>query len=150
MITMLLLSIQERELAPKALWRGKYHFLHVAHVSYDLWPENLANVIINRLLDLEKSMNELKTILRGEKPVEHPINQGTQDDVQKPGADKPSGSENEIIPADHGIHIAPAEVVRQIGSQLSGGYRRLLDQANIDLIACQIMDENIANEHISL
>ncbi|EKG19973.1 hypothetical protein MPH_02703 [Macrophomina phaseolina MS6] len=50
-----------------------------------------------------------------------------------------------VTPADRTVHTSPAEVMRKVGSQLDGGFRRTLD-AQVDLISAHILDLQSADD----
>ena len=54
------------------------------------------------------------------------------------------------IPADSGTKSAPVVVLREINAQVSKGYRRLLQHANLDLVELGMIDERVAKELIEV
>lgn len=51
---------------------------------------------------------------------------------------------DDIEPTDQHVHASPAEVVRKVGNQLSGGYRRTVDIQD-DLISLGLLGTAEAN-----
>ena len=54
------------------------------------------------------------------------------------------------MPADSGTKSAPVVVLREINAQVSKGYRRLLQHANLDLVELGMLDERAAKELIRM
>ncbi|TDZ65931.1 hypothetical protein CTRI78_v003435 [Colletotrichum trifolii] len=62
------------------------------------------------------------------------------------GGSGPKAPANEDVePADKHVYSSPAEVVRKVGSQLSGGYRRTFD-VQADLVSLGILDDKTAKD----
>lgn len=60
---------------------------------------------------------------------------------------KPPGNED-VEPADRHVYSSPAEVVRKVGSQLSGGYRRTFD-VQADLVSRGMLDDKTARDLVA-
>lgn len=61
-----------------------------------------------------------------------------------------SGRASISRPADSGTKSAPIVVLREINAQVSKGYRRLLQHANLDLVELGVIDEHIAQGLIEM
>ncbi|KAK7449409.1 hypothetical protein Landi51_05833 [Colletotrichum acutatum] len=60
--------------------------------------------------------------------------------------DSQKARENEDVePGDRHVYLSPAEVVRKVGSQLSGGYRRTFD-VQADVVSSGILDDKTARD----
>nr|XP_036583460.1 C6 zinc finger domain protein [Colletotrichum truncatum]KAF6792503.1 C6 zinc finger domain protein [Colletotrichum truncatum] len=59
------------------------------------------------------------------------------------GASNRAPANEDVEPADRHVYSSPAEVVRKVGSQLSGGYRRTFD-VQADLVSLGILDDKTA------
>ncbi|OLN95893.1 Transcriptional activator of proteases prtT 3 [Colletotrichum chlorophyti] len=62
-------------------------------------------------------------------------------------ASRVRGNED-VEPADRHVYSSPAEVVRKVGSQLSGGYRRTFD-VQADVVSLGILDEKAARNLVT-
>ncbi|KAK1838926.1 C6 zinc finger domain protein [Colletotrichum chrysophilum] len=56
-----------------------------------------------------------------------------------------SSANEDVEPADRHVYSSPAEVVRKVGSQLSGGFRRTFD-VQADLVSLGILSEKTARD----
>lgn len=68
----------------------------------------------------------------------------TPDDINEE-----DGPEHIADPVDLGIKSAPTVVLREIGEQVTQGYRRL-EHVKLDLVQLQLLDEQVANELVRL
>ncbi|WYZ42880.1 hypothetical protein EsH8_VI_000579 [Colletotrichum jinshuiense] len=113
-----------------------------------------------RFRSIEASIADLKATVQmlasGSRPdVRRTLATGRQERQQQPQpADKNGNEENgaakasrneEVEPADRHVYSSPAEVVRKVGSQLSGGYRRTFD-VQADIVSVGILDEKLARD----
>ena len=57
------------------------------------------------------------------------------------------GAFSGVEPADGDVNASPAEVVRKVGSQLSGGYRRTFD-AQQDIVSLGLLTSTMAQDLI--
>ncbi|OHF01010.1 hypothetical protein CORC01_03577 [Colletotrichum orchidophilum] len=67
--------------------------------------------------------------------------------VDEHESDKARGNDD-VEPADRHVYLSPAEVVRKVGSQLSGGYRRTFD-VQADVVSSGILDEKTARDLVA-
>ena len=68
----------------------------------------------------------------------------------KEAEEQGGGQESVSRPADSGTKSAPIVVLREINAQVSKGYRRLLQHANLDLVELGMLDERVAKELIEM
>ncbi|KZL67658.1 C6 zinc finger domain protein [Colletotrichum tofieldiae] len=54
----------------------------------------------------------------------------------------------DVEPADRHVYSSPAEVVRKVGSQLSGGYRRTFD-VQADVVSLGLLDDTTARDLVA-
>ncbi|KXH38306.1 hypothetical protein CNYM01_09116 [Colletotrichum nymphaeae SA-01] len=57
-------------------------------------------------------------------------------------------NEDDVEPGDRHVYLSPAEVVRKVGSQLSGGYRRTFD-VQADVVSSGILDDKTARDLVA-
>ncbi|EFQ28787.1 uncharacterized protein GLRG_03931 [Colletotrichum graminicola M1.001] len=56
-----------------------------------------------------------------------------------------ASSDEDVEPADRDVYLSPAEVIRKVGRQLSGGHRRTFD-VQADVVSQGILDEKTARD----
>ncbi|KAJ0327871.1 hypothetical protein COL5a_005457 [Colletotrichum fioriniae] len=59
-----------------------------------------------------------------------------------------AGRNEDVEPGDRHVYLSPAEVVRKVGSQLSGGYRRTFD-VQADVVSSGILDDKTARDLVA-
>ncbi|KAJ0166687.1 Transcriptional activator of proteases prtT [Colletotrichum tanaceti] len=86
---------------------------------------------------------------RQERPLQprpHPA-RADQDGNGGCDASKAPGKED-VEPADRHVYSSPAEVVRKVGNQLSGGYRRTFD-VQADVVSLGLLDDKTARDLVA-
>ncbi|ORY61657.1 uncharacterized protein BCR38DRAFT_38056 [Pseudomassariella vexata] len=120
-------------------------------------PVDSSSSIEDRLSRHEKSLADIKNMLefvsrqfglvsdihKSPKMVRGEV------DTETPGSNEEEDPENLADPVDLGIKSAPTVVLREIGEQVTKGYRRL-EHVKLDLIQLQLLDEQTANELVRL
>ncbi|KAK1638290.1 hypothetical protein BDP81DRAFT_316379 [Colletotrichum phormii] len=93
-----------------------------------------------------------RTLAAGRQERLHQPQQQQQSPAEKSvvddhGSDKARGTED-VEPGDRHVYLSPAEVVRKVGSQLSGGYRRTFD-VQADVVSSGILDDKTARDLVA-
>ncbi|KAK1541777.1 hypothetical protein CPAR01_05164 [Colletotrichum paranaense] len=120
-----------------------------------------------RFRSLEASIVDLKATVQalasGSRPeVRRALATGRQERLHQPQQqhspadksvvddhDSEKARENEDVePGDRHVYLSPAEVVRKVGSQLSGGYRRTFD-VQADVVSSGILDDKTARDLVA-
>ncbi|CCF36694.1 hypothetical protein CH063_01552 [Colletotrichum higginsianum] len=83
---------------------------------------------------------------RPHQPRPHPAH-ADQDSNEGCDASKAPGKED-VEPADRHVYSSPAEVVRKVGNQLSGGYRRTFD-VQADVVSLGLLDDKTARDLVA-
>ncbi|KAJ3539247.1 hypothetical protein NM208_g5566 [Fusarium decemcellulare] len=107
--------------------------------SETAYQPDLLKSLHDRVLELENSMIGLKSKLEGRQPhgETRPVRNEPLEAQRKPNDD--SVLADDIEPADQHVHESPAEIIRRVGSQLSGGYRRTLHPQG-DIVTMGLID----------
>ncbi|WQF85012.1 Putative zn(2)Cys(6) fungal-type DNA-binding domain-containing protein [Colletotrichum destructivum] len=83
---------------------------------------------------------------RPHQPRPHPAH---ADQDSNEGCDASKAPEKEDVePADRHVYSSPAEVVRKVGNQLSGGYRRTFD-VQADVVSLGLLDDKTARDLVA-
>ncbi|KAK6212903.1 C6 zinc finger domain protein [Colletotrichum tabaci] len=83
---------------------------------------------------------------RPHQPRPHPAH-ADQDSNEGCDASKAPRKED-VEPADRHVYSSPAEVVRKVGNQLSGGYRRTFD-VQADVVSLGLLDDKTARDLVA-
>lgn len=114
----------------------------------------------NRLVRHEKSLSEIKSMMEfvsrqfglisdvHRQPSSAPIN-NNGGVARSESSREDEGPENIADPVDLNTASAPTVVLREIGEQVTQGYRRL-EHVKLDLVQLQLLDEQTATELVRL
>lgn len=66
-----------------------------------------------------------------------------------PKPDEPTGLNDSVRPADKNAYYSPAEVMRRVGHQLNGNFRRTFGP-HIDVVTAGLLSESTAQESMAV
>lgn len=93
-----------------------------------------------------------RTLATGRQERLHQPQQQQQSPAEKSIVDdhdsEKAGRNEDVEPGDRHVYLSPAEVVRKVGSQLSGGYRRTFD-VQADVVSSGILDDKTARDLVA-